>query len=71
MEDDEQPRSKWKLARVEEAYASEDGVVRKVKLAMSTLKLDKQGRRAQPIQYLDHGRWETLVPSIRSLTEIK
>ena len=53
MKDDDQPRSKWKLARVEEAYASEDGLVRKVKLAMSTPKLDKQGRRQQPIQYLD------------------
>ena len=53
MKDDDQPRSKWKLARVEEAYASEDGLVRKVKLPMSTPKLDKQGRRKQPIQYLD------------------
>ena len=50
MKDDDQPRSKWKPARVEEAYASEDGLVRKVKLAMSTPKLDKQGRRKQPIQ---------------------
>ena len=53
VKDEDVPRNAWSLARVEEAFSSHDGLVRKVKLAMATRSLDKQGRRTNEVQYLD------------------
>ena len=36
IKDENAPRNLWKLARVEDAFTSEDGFVRKVKLAIAT-----------------------------------
>ena len=36
IKDENAPRNMWKLARVEDAFTSEDGLVRKVKLAIAT-----------------------------------
>jgi hypothetical protein len=46
-------RNQWKLGRVSEVYASNDGLVRKVRLAMADPTLDNQGRRRRPVSYFD------------------
>ena len=46
-------RNRWKLARVAETYPKDDGLVRKVKLAMADFILDDKGRRKRPIVFLD------------------
>ena len=53
VKDENVPRNAWRLARVEEAFSSHDGLVRKVKLAMATRTLDKRGRRTNEVQYLE------------------
>ena len=53
VKDENVPRNVWRLAGVEEALFSHDGLVRKVKLAMATRTLNKQGRRTNEVQYLD------------------
>ena len=53
IKDENTPRNAWKLARVEEVFPSEDGLVRKVKLAITTSNLDQQGRRVENTQFLD------------------
>ena len=51
--DDNLPRNQWQLARVVEADADEDGLVRKVKLAVGTSCLDHKGKRCEAISYLE------------------
>ena len=41
-----------KLARVDDVFIIEDGLVRKVKLAIAARSLDKQGRRIDADHYL-------------------
>ncbi|XP_014679586.1 PREDICTED: uncharacterized protein LOC106819473 [Priapulus caudatus] len=41
---DDGVRSNWRTARIVEAFRSEDGLVRKAKLLMSTSEMDKRGR---------------------------
>ena len=53
VKDENAPRNVWRLARVEEVFPSDDGLVRKVKLAMATRSLDKKGRRTKEVQYLE------------------
>lgn len=53
VKDENIPRNAWKLARVEEVFPSEDGLVRKVKLAMATSSLDNEGRRVSDVQHLE------------------
>ena len=53
MKDDHLPRNEWKLARVEQTLPSDDGVVRKVILAVGTRLLDNQGRRTNDVQRLE------------------
>ena len=53
VKDENAPRNVWRLARVEEMFPSDDGLVRKVKLAMATRSLDKKGRRTKEVQYLE------------------
>ena len=51
--DENLPRNRWKLARVQEAFPSDDGLVRKVKMAIATESLDDSGRPTKPIVYLE------------------
>lgn len=53
LKDDSLPRNRWKLAQVEETYPTNDGYVRKVKLAVSTDSLDSSGKRTSPVVYLE------------------
>jgi len=53
IKDDNLPRNDWKLARVHEVFPSDDGLVRKVRLAVATAQLDNKGRRLTAERYLD------------------
>ena len=53
IKDDNASRNMWKLARVEDVFTSEDGLVRKVKLAIATRSFDKQGQRIDAVHYLE------------------
>ena len=53
LKDENAPRNMWKLARVEDVFTSEDGLVRKMKLAIATRSLDKRGRRIDAVHYLE------------------
>lgn len=53
MKDDNQPRNRWQLARVCEAYLDSDGLVRKVKIAMADGDLDSRGKRNGSLTYLE------------------
>ena len=44
LQDDGLCRADWTLARVTEVFASQDGLVRKVKLLLATSSLDKKGK---------------------------
>ena len=46
--DENLPRNRWKLARVQEAFPSDDGRVRKVKMAIATESLEDSGRPMRP-----------------------
>ena len=51
VKDIDTPRNRWKLAQIVETYPENDGLVRKVKIALADSTLDDEGRR--PISYLD------------------
>ena len=51
--DDNAPRSSWRLARVIKLYPSDDGLVRSVKLQLSTSRLDRHGKRMCHLTYFD------------------
>ncbi len=53
IKEDEVPRNKWRLARVEETYMDEDKHVRKVKLAISDKSLNSEGKRTRPLTFLE------------------
>ena len=53
ISDDNAPRSSWRLARVIELYPSDDGLVRSVKLQLSTSRLDRHGKRMCDLTYFD------------------
>ena len=42
-------RNQWKLGRIADVYASDDSLVRKVKLAMADSTINDKGRRKKPI----------------------
>ena len=46
-------RNQWKLGRIADVYASDDGLVRKVKLAMADSTINDKGRRKKPICFLE------------------
>ena len=48
----DEPRSVWKTARIVDVYPSQDKLVRKVKLLMSTSQLDKKGKNLSDRSYL-------------------
>ena len=51
--DESLPRNHWKLARVHETFPNDDGLVRKVKMAIATESLDDSGRPTKPIVFLE------------------
>ena len=54
IKDDELvPRNEWQLARVVDICPSADGYVRNVKLALADEKLDRDGKRIEPMRYFD------------------
>ena len=53
VKDIDTPRNRWKLARIVETFPENDGLVRKVKVALADSTLDDKGRRKRPISYLD------------------
>ena len=59
------PRNLLRLTRVEEVFPGEDGLGRKVKVAMATFFLDKQGRRVSRVQYLERPIHKlVLIPAV-------
>ena len=48
VKDDNSPRNCWKIARVEETYPDDDGLVRKVRLKIADRNLDDNGRPRGP-----------------------
>ncbi|KAL1268410.1 hypothetical protein QQF64_033773 [Cirrhinus molitorella] len=53
VKEDNIPRNEWKLARVIETSADDDGLVRKVKLQMGQSKLGKKGERLTQTSFLE------------------
>ena len=53
VKDIDTPRNRWKLARIVETYPENDGLVRKVKVALADSILDDKGSRKRSISYLD------------------
>ena len=45
IREDNVPRNCWRTARIDEVYASDDGLVRKVKIVVSDPSLTKEGKR--------------------------
>ena len=46
--DDNSPRNSWRIARVEEVYPDDDGLVRKVRIKIADRNLDRNGRPVGP-----------------------
>jgi hypothetical protein len=46
-------RNQWRTARVEETYPDEDGLVRRVKIAVSDQLLNERGQRTRPASVLE------------------
>ena len=46
--DDNSPRNSWRIARVEEVYPDDDGLVRKVRIKIADRNLDGNGRPVGP-----------------------
>ena len=53
LKDDSSPRNLWKLARVDQTYPDDDGLVRKVRIAVADDSLDKEGRRTRAVTFLE------------------
>jgi len=53
IKDENLPRNRWRLARIEETLPSADGKVRKVKLHIATQQLDSSGRRSEDPVFLE------------------
>ena len=53
IKDDNVIRAEWLLARVEEAYLSEDGHVRSVKVRLANRHLNSQGKPSGKVSYLE------------------
>ncbi|KAK3750147.1 hypothetical protein QZH41_004550 [Actinostola sp. cb2023] len=52
IKEESQPRNRWQLARIADTYPGDDGLVRKVKLAVPP-KIDADGKRKSPVTFLD------------------
>ena len=53
ISDDNLPRSQWHLGKIVEANADQDDLVRKVKVLVGTVALDKKGQRLESKSYLE------------------
>lgn len=53
VKDNDTPRNQWKLCRVIEAQADQDGLVRKVMLDVGSPNLTSDGKRNQPLSTLE------------------
>lgn len=53
LKDDNSPRNLWKLARVDQTYPDDDGLVRKVRIAVADDSLDNKGRRTRAVAFLE------------------
>lgn len=53
MKDDSSPRNMWKLARVDQTHPDDDGLVRKVRIAVADHSLDNKGRRTRAVVFLE------------------
>lgn len=62
LKDENLPRNCWKLARVEEIYPDDDGLVRKVKIAVSSDSLDSSGRPTKSVVYLERPVHKLIFP---------
>ena len=65
IKDENLHRNQWPLARVVQTYPSDDGLVRKVKVAVADSSLDKHGKRSKAPVLLDRPvqKLVLLVPS--------
>ena len=65
--DENLPRNRWRFPRVQEVFPSDDGVVRKVKMAIATESLEDSGRPTEPVVYLERSvqKLILLLPSYR------
>ena len=53
VKDDNAPRNLWRLGRILETYPESDGFVRKVRLSVGTLNLDRNGVRKSKLSELE------------------
>ena len=53
IREDNVPRNCWRTARIDEVYASDDGLVRKVKIVVSDPSLTKEGKRFRAMTILE------------------
>ena len=53
IREDNVPRNCWRTARIDEVYASDDGLVRKVKIVVSDPSLTKEGKRFRAMTTLE------------------
>ena len=53
LKEDDSPRNKWPLAIVQDAYPSDDGLVRKIRVRMADTHLDKNGVRTKSQSVLE------------------
>ena len=53
LKEDDSPRNKWPLAIVQDAYPSDDGLVRKIRVRMADTHLDKNGVRTKSQSILE------------------
>ena len=53
VKDEDTPRNIWPLARIEETYPSNDGLVRKVRLRIADQNINKYGVRTKDQTFLD------------------
>ena len=52
IKDSDTPRNYWRIARIVEAFKDEDGLVRKVKLAVGDSQLLNSGKRTKSMTIL-------------------
>ena len=71
VKDDNLPRNRWQLARVVQTYASDDGLVRKVKVVVADPSIDEHGRRSKAPVFFERPvqKLVLLMPCSEALTE--
>ena len=66
IKDDNAPRNSWPLGRIVEVHESKDDLIRKVRVAVGDRKLDNDGKRNNPVSFLDRPihKLVLLVPDV-------